>query len=82
MYLQLTPLEIAQSKIEKLEAKIAAVESSSVPACSTAGFNYVDVVGKGCEGWLNLFFGDHCIALVNNLCLADEIRKAVKPRSR
>ena len=57
-------------------------ESSSAPTCSTAKFNYVDVVGKGCEGWLNLFFGDHCIALVNNQSLADEIRRAIKPRSR
>ena len=43
-------------------------------------FNYVNVVGRGCEGWLNLFFGDEIIALVNNVALADEIRKTISER--
>ena len=44
-------------------------------------YNYVDVVGKGCEGWLNLFFGDHFIGMVTNLELADEIRKVTPKRT-
>lgn len=40
-------------------------------------FRYVDITTKGCEGWLNLFFGEHVIALINNPVLADEIREAV-----
>ena len=43
-------------------------------------FNYVNVVGRGCEGWLNLFFGDDIIALVNNVELANKIRKTISER--
>ncbi len=45
-------------------------------------FNYVNVVGKGCEGWLNLFFGDDCIALVNDTKLADRIRATIPEREK
>jgi len=38
-------------------------------------FTYVDVTGEGCEGSLNLFFGDTFIALVDDAKLATEIRK-------
>jgi hypothetical protein len=44
-------------------------------------FNYVDVVGKGCDGWLNLFFEDHCIALVDNVEIANKIRKTTRNRN-
>jgi len=44
-------------------------------------FSYVNIVGKGCEGWLNLFFGEYCIALVRNVELADEIRKVTPDKS-
>ena len=37
-------------------------------------FNYVDIVGKGCKGWLNLFFGDECIAMISDIDLANKIR--------
>ena len=39
------------------------------------GFNYVDVVGDGCEGWLNLFHGTDIVCLVRTVAIADEIRK-------
>jgi hypothetical protein len=45
-------------------------------------FSYVDIKTKGCEGWLNLFFGDYCIALVDNIVIAKEIRKSILPRPR
>lgn len=43
------------------------------------GFSYVDVTTEGCVGWINLFFGEdrHCIALINNKHLADEIKKVI-----
>ena len=44
------------------------------------GFNYVDISCKGCEGWLNLFFNDACIALVRDLEVAEEMRKQVPRR--
>lgn len=45
---------------------------------NTAGaFSYVDISCGGCEGWLNLFWGDHCIALVNNVALANQMRAAL-----
>jgi hypothetical protein len=42
-------------------------------------FTYVDIVGCGdkCKGWLNLFFGEHCIALVRDVEIADNIRKKI-----
>lgn len=44
-------------------------------------FNYVNITTKGCEGWLNLFFDDHVIALVDNVCLADKIRQEIPERN-
>lgn len=57
------------------------------PGCSAGpvqklvmpGFNYVDITTKGCDGWLNLFFGEDIIALVRNVDLATRIR-ATTPR--
>ena len=43
-------------------------------------FTYVNVIGKGCEGWLNLFFGEFCIALINDVDLANSIRKVTLER--
>ncbi len=40
-------------------------------------FTYVNVVGKGCEGWLNLFIGGYCITLVNDIEIADMIRHLI-----
>jgi hypothetical protein len=44
------------------------------------GFNYVDITDHGCEGWINLFYGDACIDLVSDVALANEIRKGCKAR--
>jgi hypothetical protein len=44
-------------------------------------FSYVDVTTKGCEGWLNLFWGDHCVALVDNAVIADQMRKVIAHKS-
>ena len=40
----------------------------------------MNVVGKGCEGWLNLFFGEYCVALVNNVEIANQIREQIKEK--
>lgn len=37
-------------------------------------FEYVDVVGEGCEGWINLFYGGRCAALVRDVELAESIK--------
>lgn len=42
-------------------------------------FEYVDVVGEGCEGWINLFFGGYIIAMIRNTDLAEQI-KATTPK--
>ncbi len=42
--------------------------------------NYVNIVTKGCEGWLNLFVDDHVIAMVDNVYLADKIRAEIPER--
>jgi beta-glucosidase/6-phospho-beta-glucosidase/beta-galactosidase len=44
-------------------------------------FSYVDITTKGCEGWLNLFFYDFPIALVNNVDLANKVRDVVPARA-
>jgi len=45
-------------------------------------FNYVNITTNGCEGWLNLFFGDECIAVITSVYLADKIRSEVPKRIR
>lgn len=45
-------------------------------------FTYVNVIGRGCEGWLNLFFEDEVIALVTNVELANKIRKVIKEKHK
>ena len=40
-------------------------------------FSYVDIKSAGCEGWINLFFGQHCIAMISNPVLAKEIKKRI-----
>lgn len=42
-------------------------------------FKYVDIKTRGCAGWLNLFFGEYVIAMVNSPDLANEIRKVARP---
>lgn len=44
-------------------------------------FKYVDIISPGCAGWLNLFFGEYIIAMVNSPKLANEIRKVIEPAS-
>jgi len=44
-------------------------------------FNYVNINTKGCEGWLNLFIDEYCIALVNDIEIADEIRKVAENKN-
>ena len=46
-------------------------------------FNYVNIVSNNpdTEGWLNLFFGERCVALVNDKHLADEIRKEIPEKT-
>lgn len=44
------------------------------------GFSYVNVTTKDCEGWLNLFFDDYPIALVNNAHIANQLRERIPER--
>ncbi len=41
-------------------------------------YTYVDIVGEGCKGWLNLFYGNYCVALVDSVVMADAIRVNTK----
>ena len=43
-------------------------------------FNYVDITTKDCDGWLNLFIGDHVLTLVNNKYIANLIRAVAVKR--
>lgn len=40
-------------------------------------FKYVDITSKGCEGWINLFFGDQCICMISDPELATAIKKSI-----
>lgn len=44
------------------------------------GFNYSDVICPQDDGWINLFFGDHAIAIINNCELADIVRGHIPSR--
>ena len=46
------------------------------------GFNYVNVIGDGCDGWLNLFHNDDILCLVRVIAIADEIRATTPERAR
>ena len=43
-------------------------------------YNYVDVIGEGFEGCVNLFHGDEILALVTDLQLANRIRATTPSR--
>ena len=45
-------------------------------------FKYTDIVTKGCKGWINLFFDDYCICLIDNITLADMIKKHIDVRNK
>jgi len=62
----------------RIEEERERVSDSSQVAGS--GFNYVDIKTQGCEGWLNLFFGEYCINCVNDIKIADEMRKVIPMR--
>ena len=40
-------------------------------------FSYVDVVGEGCEGWINLFFEDYIIALIRDVEVANKMKEQI-----
>ena len=42
-------------------------------------FEYTDIKTEGCEGWINLFFGGWCVALIKDVDLAANI-KAKTPK--
>lgn len=47
----------------------------------TMGFNYTDISAEqNNDCGINLFFGDHCIATIENKELSDKIRKITLPK--
>ena len=40
-------------------------------------FTYVNIIGREWEGWLNLFFGEYCVAMVKDIELANMIRQEI-----
>ena len=48
------------------------------------GFNYVNIVSvnEECDGWLNLFFDDECVAMVDNVDLANRMRENIPEKDR
>lgn len=56
-------------------------EAEAPGSGSNDGFNYVNVVYPEDCGWLNLFFGDSPLVLVNNRTMADAIRARVPMRN-
>lgn len=52
-------------------------DSDSSGAAGSVAFSYVNITTACCEGWLNLFFGERCIACIDDVELADKIRAAI-----
>ena len=47
------------------------------------GFEYVQILSNGhdgMEGWINLFFNDEIVALINNDYLASQIKQSIPER--
>ena len=40
-------------------------------------FQYVNIVTKGCESWLNLFIGEYVLCMVDNVHLANLVRAEI-----
>ena len=51
--------------------------TSSCMVDSVVGFSYVDVKSKGFERCLNLLWGDYPVALVDNVHIAEQMRKVI-----
>jgi len=59
--------------------EISCLRFELIKASVGAGrFSYVDITTKGCDGWLNLFFDEFCIAMIDNVHIADEMRKTIE----
>ncbi len=41
-------------------------------------FTYVNITGKNCDGWLNLFFGEYHVVMVDDIELANSIRQEIE----
>ena len=57
-----------------------ALSRTSESICSV--FNYVECVGECCEGWINLFYGDEILCLINNVELANRIKETTIARKQ
>jgi len=42
-----------------------------------AKFQYTDITSKGRKGWINLFFGGHCITLIKDVDLVENIKAQI-----
>lgn len=64
-----------------VDCKSAEVSESTETGGYTTGaeneeenFNYVNITSTGCEGWLNLFFGERCVTLIRDVEMANKMR--------
>lgn len=72
--------EIKKETKPQKSSESAILPGSIATKEASTSFNYVNVVGKGCEGWLNLFFGEYCVALIREIDLANKIRGEIKEK--
>lgn len=73
-------IESMKEQIEKGLKVVTDESKKELESNPVHHLNYVDVIGKGCEGWLNLFVGDYCICLVQDVDSANKIRSEVDKR--
>lgn len=45
-------------------------------------FTYVNIISKDCDGWLNLFFGNECIAMVDDPHVASMMREEIEEKDQ
>lgn len=55
-------------------------DNESSASAGSVAFNYVNITTACCEGWINLFFGEKCIACIEDVELAKKIKATIHER--
>ena len=72
-----TDMDYIAEQCAEIDRRQGVKPTSSCMVDSVVGFSYVDVKSKGFEGCLNLLWGDYPVALVDNVHIAEQMRKVI-----
>ena len=73
-------LKNVRSALTPGEMDNPALSRTSESNCSV--FSYVECVGEGCDGWINLFHGDNILCLITDVALASRIKETAFARKQ